>query len=125
MRKRKYTNIVVYDDFNCSSSYDYVVRVSWKENGEWAETREFWVNQNAFIARGHNYMTWESAPRYLVNEVNQALWQAVTRGDYQVFEYDRDGAQRYENLRYHNANYFKRLVGRHVGIEVPYEPEAD
>lgn len=123
MKPRKYTNIQVWDGIYCSSTTDYSVDVTYLENGK-RTRRTFWVNQNCFDGLG-NQFTWETAPKYLLHDVNQALYLMLSAGDYQVYEIDRDGEKRYENLRYHMPNYLLRMVGGRVGVDVPYVPEYE
>jgi hypothetical protein len=124
MKQRKYTNVHVVRNFYCSSSQDYFATVRWVEDGKHRSGREFWINQNAFLGKGRR-MEWWTAPKYLIHEVEQALWQAVESGDYIVYEYDRDHEKRFKNLRYHMPNYLKRMVGVRVGVNVPYERDED
>jgi hypothetical protein len=126
MKQRKYTQVKVVCNFYCSSSQDYFATVRWVENDNLRQRggREFWINQNAFLGKGRR-MEWWTAPKYLMQAVEEQLWQAVGSGDYVVHENDRDGNRRYKDLRYHSANYLKRMVGGRVGVDVPYEPESE
>jgi hypothetical protein len=109
MNPRKYTNVHVIDEFYCSSSGDYFAKVFWNENGQKPRvTKTFHVNAGVFLGTGRA-MFWD-APAYLIKEVYGGLWWAVKTGDYQVYEYDREGNERREELRYHEPERFRALV---------------
>lgn len=123
MKHRKYTNVRVWDGIYCTSTYNYFVTVTWLENGKHTR-REMQVNDGSFDGFGTQW-EWNGAPKYLMNEIWAALWLMVQADDCRVYEKDREGERRYENLRYHEPNYLKRMVGCRVGVDVPYEPEAE
>lgn len=104
---RKWQRIITANKVYCSSTTHYEVDV-WlfdKDNGR--IYRNYLINAHSFISRNAAYL---DTPRYVWEEINRQLHGKLTSGKLVVFENDRDGRERTENLRYHDPDYLARLI---------------
>lgn len=112
--KRKYTNVTVLHSIYCSSSFDHFIGVTYHENGMW-RSRDFYIEGCALMGKRSYDL---EIPQYFEDEILRGLLAALKQG-VTVYEYDRDGNKRYENLRYHDDEWVQRRI---ESIERYFEP---
>lgn len=100
MDMRKYQNITVSEYVNVSSSGDYHFKVWWKGGH-----RDYSLGVGFLTNHEYNAYTWEGAPKYLEAEVERQIAAMIRSGSLKPYEYDREGHERYENLRYYDAEH--------------------
>lgn len=101
MKPRKYTNIRVAHDVYVNSQCDYTFHIHMTGFGHayynpsvgfWTETAE------------------PKFPKYVVEEVDRQMIARLKSPNTVYYEYDRDGNERYENLRYYDAEFVASWV---------------
>lgn len=105
---RKWTRILTANKVYCSSSHHYFVD-TWlfdKDNGR--IYREYLINAASFLTLSHG--GYIDTPKYVRQEIHRQLAEKLTNGQLVVFESDRDGRERTENLRYHDPEILTRLI---------------
>jgi hypothetical protein len=108
---------IVDTDVNCSSSGDYFIQVHGRIGDERFAIDIDSSGISYFHKRKPNRWgdrSWSEVPKrkypdYLYAEVAAALG-AVTPEEWSFFEYDRDGNERRDELRYHHRPSFDGLV---------------
>lgn len=81
----------------CSSSMDHFVSVFFLVNGN-RVARDYWFEGNHLIQADTPFEY--RIPLYFAQEIHAAIVEML-KGEPKVYEFDRDGNKRYENLRYH------------------------
>lgn len=102
---KRFTDVKVSSHINCSSSFDYFVPVHFSDNGK-RKTLHFWINGDELLGkRGYRL----EIPVYFHDAIRRELLKTLNAG-VKVYEYDRDGNERYENLRYHEPDNIQRWI---------------
>lgn len=102
----KYTDVrVIKSQGYVSSSHDYHVRVFICKNGA-GFTWTFLLNARSFIGKG----SYIEMPKYVIAEVMRQLREMMTAGTLKWHEYDRDGNERWENLRYYDHEEVLQMI---------------
>lgn len=105
--KKQYWNIRVGRNGWVSSSHHHHVYVTMVE-GCVQVRRTFLMDAQSFLrVDGNGYL---NRPKYVVNEVLGQLRRLIEGGEFRFFEYDRNGKQRWENLRYYDEAVVKGMV---------------
>lgn len=107
MPQRKYTAIIVHRDIYCSSSHNYVGRVTIVSSRK-RETRYYDVH-NGTIEQHSNWSE-KCYPAYVRNAVKRQYRDMLEQGELSVYECDRDGNRRYHDYRYHSDEYLISLI---------------
>lgn len=109
----KYTNIHVWNRVNCSSSGHYTAHVTMTGGPS-----RYYSLESGFLSNSDNYALWETAPAYLEHEVKRQLIKMIEDNTIIIYENDRNGCARTENLRYHEpdelnwfAEYYRKSLG--------------
>ena len=111
MRSHAYTAAIIVGDINCSSSGHHFVSVRFCKSGKW-RTLSFEIGSNWLLGEhGLNL----SIPKYFERMILTALLEEFKTG-VRVFEYDRDGAERDTDLRYHSPGWEVRQIERRERI---------
>ena len=103
----------VKSDIYCSSSGHHFVKVLYTHNGKRVARDLFIENRDLINERGTHLL---NVPRYFMLEVKRALLAVLPTARYH--ECDRDGNQRYEDLRYHRPDWVEwmsEVLKREVG----------
>jgi len=104
--KRKYS-VVVSSHINCSSSGHYHATVVIQSNRRDVRYYDL-MNKQLLVHRGAGYF--KGYPQYVMVEIYNQLNNLLDNGDIRVYEYDGDGNERYENLRYHRQDHLTWLI---------------
>jgi hypothetical protein len=100
---RKYQNIRVGFAVNCSSTGHYSARVDYSivaRDGSVKKRKRTWF-----------YIGTKSAlPQYVQDEIFRQLRALYCDGELSIYENDRDGNARYEDLRYHEPRHFEYMI---------------
>ena len=101
----RFTDVSVSSYINCSSSFDHFVPVHFKDNGK-RKTLDYWITGDELLgARGMGI----EIPYYFRQTIHHELLKTLKAG-VTVYEYDRDGEKRFENLRYHEPDCVTRWI---------------
>lgn len=110
MKQARYTDIQIGHDVNCSSSQNYSVPVSLKERGE---RKRYWYDPALVYPLeprdSHHHS--KDVPRYVIIRIEALIREALAADKLTFYEYNQDSEKRYTDLRYHDLEYFKRLIG--------------
>lgn len=105
MTNRAYTEVKVIGDINCSSSADHFIPVKLLKRGKW-ERYDYYFEGGSFIGvRSFDVVI----PAYARRMVDEAILADLKDGA-RVFEYDREGMKRYDELRYHEPDWIERRI---------------
>lgn len=105
--KRKYT-VKVYDAVYCTSTTDYYATAVIIGGGK-RDRRE--VDIRDFRMMWHDApFTYKGYPSYVLRSIASQLKEKLDNGELSVYEHDRDGNRRYQDLRYHRADYLEQLI---------------
>lgn len=103
--KRKYTVIQVNSLVYVSSSYHHFFSVVIKEH-EHRYSRDYSIECGYFSSK--HSVTIE-LPKYVVREVERLIHEGFKAKRFTYHEYDRDGNKRFDDLRYHDADWEARI----------------
>jgi hypothetical protein len=107
MTDRAYTEAKVIGDINCSSSADHFIDVKLLKRGVWHKYAYYFEGGSFIGKRG-----WDiQIPGYARRMVDEAILADLKAGA-RVFEYDRDGNKRYDELRYHESDWVARRIAQ-------------
>lgn len=107
MTRRAYTEAKVIGDINCSSSADHFIDVKLLKRGVWHKYA-YHFEGGSFIGK----RSWDiQIPAYARRMVDEAILADLKAGA-RVFEYDRDGNKRYDELRYHEPGWIERRIAQ-------------
>jgi hypothetical protein len=98
MKPRKYRNVTVYTKVNVSSSYHHWFSVGiteYKDDEPQRRRRFTWSFEFGLEPR--------SMPQYVKREIERQVLDGIRAGSFIWYEVDRDGNERYDNLRYHSC----------------------
>lgn len=102
-KEHAYQLINVETDIYCSSSIDHFVTLAYWHNGEW-RCGDFWFEGDCIetYSRRESNSTPLNVkfPAYFVKAVKAAILAKLPTS--KVYERDREGGKRYEDLRYHH-----------------------
>jgi len=105
--KRKY-NVKVFSEVYCSSSGYYVASCLITGGGkrdkrdiDLAGCRIMWHSQP---------FTYQGYPAYVTRSIADQLKQMSDEGELSVYEYNRDGDRRYQELRYHVPEHLEYAI---------------
>lgn len=108
MKNKRFTLFGAARDINVSSSGNYTANVWFWEAGE---RKSYWYDpQIGLESKSQNHFT-RNVPKYVIEAVEAELRRLWLNGELRFFEYDRDGNERYADLRYHCPEWFARLIG--------------
>lgn len=104
---RKYTDVKVSASVRCMSDghHWFHVRYTAYQN---SKSVFVWRDYNPSVGfAGLGYALGWQAPKYLIAEVDRQIGQMCRDNQFKVYECDRDGNERYDDLRYHDPDVFK------------------
>ena len=104
MSKRTYSSVKVYSKVRCMSDghHWFSVKLDYTSGGYL--TREY---SPGYGFDGLGYALGWTAPAYVEAMVKHEIGQMCRDNVFNVYECDRDGNKRRDDLRYHNADVFK------------------
>lgn len=105
MPDHAYTEAKVIGDINCSSSADHFIPVKLLKRGKW-ERYDYYFEGGSFIGKRSFDV---AIPAYARRMVDEAILADLKDGA-RVFEYDREGMKRYNELRYHEPDWIERRI---------------
>lgn len=108
---RRYDVRILHDVY-CTSSYNHYGAVVISGGGT-TRRREYDFD-GAGILRADGYGRFKGYPAYVYREAAQKFAEAHAQGKLRVYEYNRDEQKRYENLRYHDPDWFADKIKRMV-----------
>ncbi|MCL4867811.1 MAG: hypothetical protein KJ063_02485 [Anaerolineae bacterium] len=112
--KKRYWNIRVSSNGWVSSTHHYFVYVTMVDNNVRVR-RTFLINAQSFLwADGNGYL---KRPQYVVNEVLVQLKKQIEAGTFLFYEHDRNGRQRWENLRYYDPAVVAEMMASWPGVK--------
>lgn len=122
--------VVVNNHVYCSSSLDYFIELGVINvdtgRGDTVKISSIGIHitkRDRRVKREKRY-TWREAryPRYVWQAIADELLKSITEDKWKFYEYDREGIERYEDLRYHDKERFDSFVKyRHNRICQQYE----
>jgi hypothetical protein len=107
---RKYT-VRVSPRINCSSSFDYHAVVKVKDSKAGITRRNYHIGSNTIFANTARLQAYRGYPAYVHTAIREQLRAMYAAGELVVYEYDRDGNQRTDNLRYHDYERLASVIG--------------
>lgn len=107
--KRRFSNVQVLTEVRCMSDGHYWFRVTMDGGPVRSYQPECGFEA---VAKAWQF-TWE-APKYLIAETDRLIAKGCREGRFKVYECDRDGWKRYEDLRYHDPAMFA-WYAEHLG----------
>lgn len=106
---QQYTRIQIDDEIYCSSSSDHFIAVSFTRSNRFRQQRNFWIDGGTIDGARDPVV---NAPKYLITIIERHLLTLLLSGKFKVYEYTRDGDKRYDDLRYHDAEWFGHVIAR-------------
>lgn len=106
----KYEDIHASNEINCSSSGHYTVKVWYTDTEDGKRWMRHFSLEDYMFCSVKQYLDYWRAPFYLTLEVMRQLQNWLKDGTLKVYEYNRDGVKRYEDLRYHEPAHLKWLI---------------
>lgn len=111
---RKYIDVAISFDVNCTSSIDYFADAKLIQPDGRYRAVHFHINSWDGIGKA-SYL---NLPRYAKDMIMRRLQLVHTAGRLRVFEYNKDGVKRYSKLRYHDPEILKLLLFAWIVPEV-------
>ena len=109
-KRRAWHSAKVLPDVNVSSSADYHFAVLVSHHDKRAKAHWSYCDQELLILQRNGNQKRQYMPKYLQREIYEQALRLLLNGDARFFEYDRDGNQRYSDLRYHDARLVDAMI---------------
>lgn len=99
--KRKYM-VKVSDEIYCTSTGHYFAKV-WISDGATRDKRDIDLDGCRIMWKDKPF-TYNGYPKYITQAIADGLKEKWDNGELSVYEFDRDGNRRYQQLRYHDPH---------------------
>ncbi len=105
MKARKYSNIKVTSHVYVTSLCHYWFHVYGDEH-----ERRLHLDYDPTFGFVTPRVSYPRLPKYVEREVCRIILERAERGEFVFYEHYQDGGQRWENLRYHDAEGFESVL---------------